>query len=171
MRERERLEGRVAELEERVRAAEAEPQAAAPAEEGGLADRAEAAEARAAEQERRVKTLEAELEAARAEVKQARTDAESAAQRAGGEIAGEAAGAGGDAIRSRAEEVYENINDVLSELRNNLILVQGEFGDLARERSDDSSRIISETLETLVGNAEDAKGVLRGLRELVEFGE
>jgi hypothetical protein len=46
--------------------------------------------------------------------------------------------------------------------------VQGEFEEIARERSDDSARMIAETLESLLGNAEDAKGSLRGLRELVE---
>jgi hypothetical protein len=75
-----------------------------------------------------------------------------------------------EAIRSKAVEVYENINDVLSDIRNNLKLVHSDFTGLAGERNDDSVRIIFETLQTLIDSAEDAKGVVRGLRELAEFG-
>jgi chromosome segregation ATPase len=78
----------------------------------------------------------------------------------------------GEAIAKRATEVYEEINDILSELRNNIVVADGEFGDLSGSfegQAGDSVRIIKEALEALVGNAEDAKGVLRGLKELVEF--
>lgn len=74
------------------------------------------------------------------------------------------------AVVDKAIEVHDNINDVLSEIRNNLMLVAGEWESIAKEDSSDSARIISDTLETLVGNAEEAKGVLRALRELVEYG-
>ena len=68
--------------------------------------------------------------------------------------------------------MYEDINDILSELRNNIRLVDGEFGDVSgalEGQGEDSIRIIKDALEALVGNAEDAKGALRGLKELVEF--
>ncbi len=75
-----------------------------------------------------------------------------------------------EAIRGKAVEVYEKINDILSDIRNNLKLVHSDFTGLAGERADDSVRIIFETLQTLVDSAEDAKGAVRGLRELAEFG-
>ena len=74
------------------------------------------------------------------------------------------------AIVDRAMEVHDSINDVLSELRSNILLVQGLVEELAKGDSSESSRIMAETVETLVGNAEDAKGALRRLKELVEFG-
>jgi chromosome segregation ATPase len=79
------------------------------------------------------------------------------------------AAAGPDKLGERALTVHDSINDVLSELRSNILLIQGEFADLAKEHSGHSARIIRETIEALVGNAEDAKGALRSLRELVEF--
>ena len=73
-------------------------------------------------------------------------------------------------MAAKATEVHDGINDVLSELRNNIVLIQNEFAEMAKEDSGDSARIIRETLEALLGNAEDAKGVLRSLKELVEYG-
>ena len=78
-----------------------------------------------------------------------------------------AAAGGGDEIRSMAQNVYEQINDILSELRNNILLVQGEMPNAAGGNAD-AVRIISETVDALVGNAEDAKGALRGLRDLAD---
>ena len=72
-------------------------------------------------------------------------------------------------LLDRTIEVHDGINDVLSEIRNNLLLVQGEFDALAKGDSSPSARTIADTLETLVGNAEDAKGILRSLKELIEF--
>jgi hypothetical protein len=66
-----------------------------------------------------------------------------------------------------AREVYDQINDILSDLRNNLKLVKDELPNIGGGNPD-SVRIISETVETLVGSAEDAKGSLRGLRDLAE---
>ncbi len=132
-----------------------------------------AAQDAAADAERGSKRIEAELEAARADAKHARAELE-AAQLLGGEAAAVQAGGGDDvdgaAVAQKANEVYDGINDVLSELRNNIVLIQSEFADMAREDSGDSARIIRDTLEALLGNAEDAKGVLRTLKELVEYG-
>jgi hypothetical protein len=72
----------------------------------------------------------------------------------------------------RALEVHDAINDILSELRNNLVLIQGEWeGVASKEDGSDSARMITETLDSLMGNAEEAKGELRSLRELVEFSD
>ena len=83
---------------------------------------------------------------------------------------GGGAGADTSALRDLATEVYEGVNDILSEIRNNLMLVEGEFRDFAGEQTGDSVTIIRDTLDALIGNAEDAKGTVRRLRELVEFG-
>ncbi len=74
-------------------------------------------------------------------------------------------------IKDRAIDVHDDINDVLSELRNNAMILQEEFGRDEAERSPESSRIMMEAVEAVLGHAEEAKGVLRRLRELVEFGE
>ncbi len=74
-------------------------------------------------------------------------------------------------IKDRAIEVHDGINDVLSELRNNAMILNEEFHKGAAERSDDSVRIMRDAIEALLGQAEEAKGVLRSLRELVEFGD
>jgi len=74
-------------------------------------------------------------------------------------------------IVDRAIEVHDGINDVLSELRNNALILHEEFRKEGSERSPESSRIMMEAIESLLGQAEEAKGVLRKLRELVEFGD
>jgi chromosome segregation ATPase len=73
-------------------------------------------------------------------------------------------------MKDRAIEVHDGINDVLSELRNNAMILHDEFAKGPAERSPESSRIMREAIESLLGQAEEAKGVLRRLRELVEFG-
>ncbi|HLL25509.1 MAG TPA: hypothetical protein VK427_25405, partial [Kofleriaceae bacterium] len=60
----------------------------------------------------------------------------------------------------------EAINDILSEMRNNMVLVQGELPNMQGEAQ--TMQAVSEAVEALVGNAETAKGALRGLRELAE---
>jgi len=75
------------------------------------------------------------------------------------------------ALRDKAIEVHELINDILSELRSNIMLVQSQLQSVSEGDSSDSMRIIVDTVETIVGNAEDAKGILRSLREVVEFGK
>ncbi len=73
-------------------------------------------------------------------------------------------------MKDRAIEVHDGINDVLSELRNNAMILHEEFAKGPAGRSPESSRIMREAIESLLGQAEEAKGVLRRLRELVEFG-
>lgn len=161
-REAERLKRRLDELESSgPKAQQDDPQMRA--ENDALKRKLTVAETRTGELERSLGELRTELDTARSQV-------------GAGATAGEAATAGGaspevlEAIRGKAVEVYENINDVLSDIRNNLKLVHSDFTGLAGERTDDSVRIIFETLQTLIDSAEDAKGVVRGLRELAEFG-
>jgi golgin subfamily B member 1 len=164
-RELDRLRKRVAELES------AKASAAPPAELGilntemdALKTKLQAATDAATTAERSKKALEAELELARTETKQARAEAERAKASASAAPAPEAAGAPGE-LQAMAQQVYDAINDILSELRNNILLVQGEVPN-ATGGNADSLRIITETVDALVGNAEDAKGALRGLRDL-----
>lgn len=140
---------------------------------------------RASDAERQLSALKAELEAAQVEARGYKTGAfivdvvdgaredksEVTAQVAGHEELA-AAAERSEKIAARAQDVYDEINDILSELRNNIMIVGGEFGDLSNGlegQSTDSVRIIKEAIDTLVGNAEDAKGILRGLKELVDF--
>ena len=74
-------------------------------------------------------------------------------------------------IKDRAIDVHDAINDVLSELRNNTVILQEEFARDPSARSEESVRIMSDAIDAIVGQSEEAKGVLRRLRELVEFGE
>jgi hypothetical protein len=74
-------------------------------------------------------------------------------------------------IKDRAIDVHDAINDVLSELRNNTVILQEEFAREPSARTDESVRIMSDAIDAIVGQSEEAKGVLRRLRELVEFGE
>ena len=78
-----------------------------------------------------------------------------------------AAAANGE-LAKVAQEVYEAINDILSEMRNNMRLVQGELPNLKAE--DQTLQAVSEAVEALVDNAETAKGALRGLRDLANAG-
>lgn len=165
-REAERLKRRIEELESAAPKAQEDPQTRAENE--ALKRKLALAETRAGELERSLGELRTELDTARAQA--APASGEAAAGAAAGGAAGGASAEVMEAIRNKAVEVYENINDVLSDIRNNLKLVHSDFTGLAGERTDDSVRIIFETLQTLIDSAEDAKGVVRGLRELAEFG-
>jgi chromosome segregation ATPase len=130
---------------------------------------------KAAGAERAMKALQAELDAAKTDVLKAR--AEAARARAAAEAHAEdlappaAPGANGAGnapqIAARAKEVYEAINDILSEMRNNMVLVQGELPNLKADDGD-TLQAVTEAVEALVDHAETAKGALRGLRELAE---
>lgn len=166
-READRLRRRMDELENAPRA-EQENSGELAAEKQALERKLKLAEDRAGELERSLGSLRAELDAARADAKAAQTAAANGAA-ASAPAAGDAGGALVSQIQTMAMEVYESINDILSEIRNNLRLVQGDFAGLAEERTDEPVRIISDTIQTLIDSAEDAKGVVRGLRELAEF--
>ena len=119
--------------------------------------------------EREIKTARAELEAAR----KGGVTAPRAAVSGDGEerTAVVSAARNPGKIKDRAIEVHDGINDVLSELRNNAMILHEEFLKEPAERSPESSRIMMDAIEALLGQAEEAKGVLRRLKELVEFGD
>jgi chromosome segregation ATPase len=117
--------------------------------------------------ERSMKSLEAELELAKTEARTARGEADrvKAAAPSAEAAAAPAAPALSAGLAETAQQVYDAINDILSELRNNILLVQGELPNVAGGNGE-AVRTITETVDALVGNAEDAKGALRGLKEL-----
>jgi chromosome segregation ATPase len=129
---------------------------------------------KAANAERSQKSLQAEVDAAKTDAAKARAEAARAKAAADAQAesviptpAPAAAGAGGAAaseIARTAQEVYESINDILSEMRNNMRLVQGELPNLKADG--DTLEAVSQAVEALVDNAETAKGALRGLRDL-----
>jgi chromosome segregation ATPase len=82
--------------------------------------------------------------------------------------ASQAAVGDGLALRERAGEVYNSINDVLSELRVNISVVREEVDHLVGKNSDARSRTIRDAIEAAAGQTEDVKGVLRALREMSE---
>jgi len=136
--------------------------------------------ARANDAERQLGAVEAERDAAKVEARGYKTgaftvdvvDSDEQTTSGGAAASDLEAMARVGAMEERAREVYEAINDILSELRNNAVIADGEFDDLAGRiegQNLDSIRIIKEAIDALVGNAEDAKGALRGLKELVEF--
>ena len=122
--------------------------------------------------------FEAELSATQAEV--ARLQAEvavagNASVTTSPALEGTGAATGGDgraeaaAIRVRAQEVYEGINESLSELRTMLITASGLFSEVGPMVSDEDARkALGDALTGSKERAEDAKGVLRKLRELVQ---
>ncbi len=77
--------------------------------------------------------------------------------------------AGSPELAKKAKEIYDAINDILSEMRNNMVLVQGELPNL---KSDDGEtmKAVTDAVESLVDSAETAKGALRGLRDLAAAG-
>jgi hypothetical protein len=74
--------------------------------------------------------------------------------------------AGSPELAKRAQEIYEAINDILSEMRNNMVLVQGELPNL--QADGETLQAVGDAVEALVDSAETAKGALRGLRDLAE---
>ncbi|MEJ7603892.1 MAG: hypothetical protein WKG01_38785 [Kofleriaceae bacterium] len=124
---------------------------------------------KAAAAERSQKALQAEVDAAKTEAQKARAEAARARAAADShaEVVIDAAATGSTAaITKAATEVYEAINDILSEMRNNMVLVKGELPNLNGNAS--TMQAVSEAVEALVDNAETAKGALRGLRDLAE---
>jgi chromosome segregation ATPase len=120
--------------------------------------------------EKQLRDVNVELDAARMDAMKAR--AEAARAKAASDVGAiDVVGRGGPEVERRSErdaemaqkaqEVYEAINDILSEMRNNIVLVQSELGERA-------APAIREAVDSLVDNAETAKGALRGLRDLAE---
>ena len=129
---------------------------------------------KAANAERSLKSLQAEVDAAKTDAAKARAEAARAKAAADAQAVSvleaaapapaPAASGNGAEIARAAQEVYESINDILSEMRNNMRLVQGELPNLKADG--DTLQAVGEAVEALVDNAETAKGALRGLRDL-----
>ncbi|MSP60324.1 MAG: FHA domain-containing protein [Myxococcales bacterium] len=81
----------------------------------------------------------------------------------------EAAGAEAAALKARAKEVYEGINEALSELRTTILTAKGLFGEIAPTVSDEDARkALQEAISESMARTEDAKGSLRSLRDLAQ---
>jgi uncharacterized protein (DUF3084 family) len=114
--------------------------------------------------EARVHQLEEEI---------ARLEKELAAHAAGG---GGAAATGNGAhvvqlteIKKKAEEAYSGINDALSELRTNILLAKDLVAEHGKAVPDhDAARTLEDAINVSVDRTEDAKGLLRALREVIE---
>jgi FHA domain-containing protein len=124
---------------------------------------------KAATAERSLKSLQAEVDAAKTDAAKARAEAARAKAAADAQAVSVIDTAvttpvvNGE-LAKVAQEVYDSINDILSEMRNNMRLVQGELPNLKAEGQ--TMQAVSEAVEALVDNAETAKGALRGLRDL-----
>jgi chromosome segregation ATPase len=80
-------------------------------------------------------------------------------------------GHGGDIeeIKRKAEEAYSGINDALSELRTNILLAKDLVAEHGRAVPDaDAARTLEDAINVSVDRTEDAKGLLRALREVIE---
>jgi hypothetical protein len=126
--------------------------------------------ARAEQAERTQKTLEASLDAAKTDAQKARAEAARAKATADAQAEAviEAVGtpAGSPELAAKAKEIYDAINDILSEMRNNMVLVQGELPNISGDA--ETMQAVGDAVEALVDSAETAKGALRGLRDLAE---
>jgi chromosome segregation ATPase len=170
-RELDRLRKRVAELD-------AKGPAVAAADPKELQLEREAAERalktsieRAAAAERTQKSMQAELDAAKTDAAKARAEAARARAAADAQavsVLDQSPKPGGDnaEIAKVAREVYEAINDILSEMRNNMILISKELQSLNADGQ--AKQAMTDAVDALVDNAETAKGALRGLRDLSE---
>jgi chromosome segregation ATPase len=122
---------------------------------------------RAAEAERSFKSMQAEVDAAKTDAAKARAEAaraRAAADAQAESVLDQSPKVDVSAIATAAKEVYEAINDILSDMRQNMLLVQGELPNLTS--NDATMRAVADAVEALVDSAETAKGALRGLREL-----
>ncbi len=172
-REVDKLRRRVAEFEK----AAAAPAGAAVVDPAAVQREREVAElkvkdlvARADQAERAAKALQLEIEAAKTDAQNARAEAARAKASADSQAESiiEAVGspAGTPELARRAKEIYEAINDILSEMRNNMVLVQSELPNLTAAAP--TMQAVGDAVEALVDSAETAKGALRGLRDLAE---
>lgn len=72
-------------------------------------------------------------------------------------------------IKHRAEEAYSGINDMLSELRTNILLAKDLVAEHGSSVPDHTAvRTLEDAINVSVDRTEDAKGLLRKLREVIE---
>jgi len=115
-------------------------------------------EVRMRQLEEELAQLGSELAIAKAELESARTNG-----------ATEAPKNGADAeqlreIKVRAQDAYTGVNDALSELRTNILFARKLVGELGADS--EASRSLAQAITTSIDRAEDAKGILRTLREV-----
>lgn len=116
-------------------------------------------EVRMRQLEEELAQLGSELALAKAELETARTNGAAAAHKNG---------ADDDAVReikARANDAYNGVNDALSELRTNILLARRLVGELGADS--EAARSLAQAIGASIDRAEDAKGILRTLRELV----
>ncbi len=120
--------------------------------------------------DRQVKSMQLEIDAAKFDAQKARGEAARAKASADAQaesiIDAVGTAAGTPELAARAKEIYEAINDILSEMRNNVVLVQGELPNLQADA--ETKQAVGDAIDALVDSAETAKGALRGLRDLAE---
>ncbi len=170
-RELDKLRRRVAEFEKAAAAPVAAADPAAAQREREVAElKVKDLTARADQAERAAKALQLEIEAAKTDAQKARAEAArakaAADQHAESIIEAVGTPAGSPELARRAKEIYDAINDILSEMRNNMVLVQGELPNLKSDA--ETLQAVGDAVEALVDSAETAKGALRGLRDLAE---
>jgi DNA repair exonuclease SbcCD ATPase subunit len=84
-------------------------------------------------------------------------------------VASNGHGAQIEEIKRKAEEAYSGINDALSELRTNILLAKDLVAEHGRGVPDaDAARTLEDAINVSVDRTEDAKGLLRALREVIE---
>ncbi len=72
-------------------------------------------------------------------------------------------------IKKKAEEAYSGINDALSELRTNILLAKDLVAEHGKAVPDhEAARTLEDAINVSVDRTEDAKGLLRALREVIE---
>ncbi len=68
-------------------------------------------------------------------------------------------------IQRRAEDAYHGVNDALTDLRTNILLARQLVGELGADS--EAARSLAAAIALSVDRTEDAKGILRTLREVV----
>ena len=112
--------------------------------------------------EERARKLARELDKVRDELDQAKAAA-AAAQPAAGGNSGDLA-----KIKKRAEEAYYGINDALAELRTNILLAKDLVSEHGHKVETTAKDTLNEAIQVSADRADDAKGLLRSLLEVIE---
>jgi pSer/pThr/pTyr-binding forkhead associated (FHA) protein len=77
--------------------------------------------------------------------------------------------AGIEEIKRKAQEAYGGINDLLSELRTNILLAKDLVAEHGRSVPDhEAARTLEDAINISVDRTEEAKGLLRNLRQVIE---
>jgi chromosome segregation ATPase len=110
--------------------------------------------------EERARKLAKELDKLRDELDQAKAAA-TTAQPAGGN-------ADLSKIKKKAEDAYYGINDALSELRTNILLAKDLVAEHGNKVESTAKDTLNEAIQVSADRADDAKGLLRSLLEVIE---